>query len=101
MLLLPHLPTVMIKLPLCISHPVLLWLRVMVMLRFLSRAPAFLASPPLLLFALTLPCKLTAAVDALSGSNSHLLLLLLLTISAQAPPPPVCTSLGLQMVQSF
>jgi hypothetical protein len=54
----------------------------MVMLRFLSRAPEFLAfppPPPLLLFALNLPCRLAAAADALSGMvNSDLLLLLLL-----------------------
>jgi hypothetical protein len=38
--------------PLHGSHTVLLWFRIMVMLRFLSRAPVFLAfPPPLLLFA--------------------------------------------------
>jgi hypothetical protein len=50
----------------------------MVMLRFLSGTPVFLAfPPPLLLFALNLPCRLAAAADALSGMvNSDLLLLL-------------------------
>jgi hypothetical protein len=41
----------------------LLWFCVMVMLRFLSCAPVFLAfplPPPLLLFALNLPCRLAA-----------------------------------------
>jgi hypothetical protein len=60
----------------------MLWFRVMVMLMFLSRAPVFLAfppPPPLLLFALNLPCRLAAAADALSGMvDSDLLLLLLL-----------------------
>jgi hypothetical protein len=64
------------------SHTVLLWFCVMVMLRLLSRALVFLAfppSPPLLLFALNLPCKLAAVADALLGMvNSYLLLLLLL-----------------------
>jgi hypothetical protein len=48
----------------------------MVMLRFLSLAPVFLAfPPPLQLFALNLPCRLAA--DALSGIvNSDVLLLL-------------------------
>jgi hypothetical protein len=60
----------------------LLWFCVMLMLRFLSRTPVFLAfppPPPLLLFALNLPCRLAAMVDALLGMvNSDLLLLLLL-----------------------
>jgi hypothetical protein len=54
----------------------------MVMLRFLSRAPAFLAfplPPPLLLIALDLPYRVVAVADALLGMvNSDLLLLLLL-----------------------
>jgi hypothetical protein len=51
--------------------------RVMVMLRFLSRAPVCLAfPPPPLLFALNLPCRLEDAADALSGMvNSDWLLL--------------------------
>jgi hypothetical protein len=36
-LLLPRLPTVMMKFPFRIFHTVLLWFRVMVKLRFLSR----------------------------------------------------------------
>jgi hypothetical protein len=52
----------------------------MVMLMLFSRALVFLAfplPPPLLLFALNLPCWLTAVADALLGmDNSYLLLLL-------------------------
>jgi hypothetical protein len=55
---------------------------VMVMLRFFSRTPVFLAyppPPPLLLFALNLHRRLAAAADALSGMvNTDLLLLLVL-----------------------
>jgi hypothetical protein len=65
--------------PMSLSYTVLLWLHVVVMLRFLSRARVFLAFPPppsLLLFALNLHCRLAAAVDALSCMvNSELLLL--------------------------
>jgi hypothetical protein len=70
MLLLPRLPTVMTKFSFCDSHTAPLWCCVMVVLRFLSHAPVFLAftpPPPLLLFALNLPCRLAAAADALSG----------------------------------
>jgi hypothetical protein len=83
MLLLSCLPTEMMKSPFRISHTVPLCIRVMVMLRFLSRIPVFLAfppPPPLLLFALNLPCRLVAVADALSdmvNSDLHLLLLLL------------------------
>jgi hypothetical protein len=80
MLLLPRLQTVMTKFSFHVSHNVLLWFCVMVMLRFLSHAPMFLAftpPPPLLLFALNLPCRLAAVADALLGMvNSDLLLLL-------------------------
>jgi hypothetical protein len=80
MLLLPRLPTVMMKFSFHVSHTVLLWLCVIVMLRFLSRTPVFLAfppPPPLLLFALNLPCRLAAVADALLGMvNSNFLLLL-------------------------
>jgi hypothetical protein len=51
------------------------------MLQFLSRAPVFLAfppPPPFLLFALSLPRRLAAAADALSGMVDTDLLLLLL-----------------------
>jgi hypothetical protein len=49
------------------------------MLRFLSCAPVFLAfPPPILLFALNLPCRLAAVADALlSMVDSDVLLLLL------------------------
>jgi hypothetical protein len=81
MLLLPRLPTAMTKFSFRVSHTVLLWFCVMVMLRFLSRAPVFLAfppPPPLILFALNLPCRLVAVANALLGMvNSDLLLLLL------------------------
>jgi hypothetical protein len=68
MLLLPRLPTVLTKFFFCVSHIVLLWFCVMVMLKNLSRALVFLAfspPPPLLLFALNLPCRLAAVADAL------------------------------------
>jgi hypothetical protein len=92
MLLPPRLPTVMMKFPFHVSNTVLLWFRVMVhvMLRFLSRAPVFLAfppPPPLIFFALNLPCRLMAAADALSGmvdSDMRLLLLLHYSISLLA-----------------
>jgi hypothetical protein len=77
MLLLPCLPTVMLKFPFCISHTVLLWFRVMVMLRLFSRAPVFLAfppPPPLLLFALNLPCRLAAAALSVMVHSDLLLL---------------------------
>jgi hypothetical protein len=70
----------MMKFTFRISHSTLLWFRAMLMLRFLSRAPVFLAfPPPLLLFtrSLQLPCRLPATADALSDMvNSDLLLLL-------------------------
>jgi hypothetical protein len=71
------LPTVMVKFPFRVSHTVMLWFHVMVMLTFLSHAPVFLAFPPLLvLSALNLPCRLAA----LSGMVHSDLLLLLLTL---------------------
>jgi hypothetical protein len=74
--------TVMAKFSFRVSHTVLLWFCVMAMLWFLSRAPVFLAfppPPPLLLFALNLPCRLAAVADALLGMvNSDLFFLLLL-----------------------
>jgi hypothetical protein len=77
LLLFPHLPTVMTMFSFGVSHTVLLWFCTMMMLRFLSRAPAFLAfppPPPLQLFALDLPCRLAAVADALLGMvNSDLL----------------------------
>jgi hypothetical protein len=67
LLLLPCLLTEM-KFTFRVSHTVLLWFRVMVMLRFLSRTPVFLAfPPPLLLITLNLPHRLGAAADALLG----------------------------------
>jgi hypothetical protein len=77
-LLLPRMPIVLEKFPFRVSHTVLLWFCVMVMLRVLSCAQAFLAFPPplpLFLFALTLPRRLAAT--ALSGMvNTDLLPLL-------------------------
>jgi hypothetical protein len=70
MLLLPRLLTVTMKFPFRVSHTALLWFRVMVRLMFLALAQVFLAfppPPPLLVFALNLPCRLAAAVNALSG----------------------------------
>jgi hypothetical protein len=79
-LLLTCLLTVMMKFLFRVSHAVLLWFRVMVMLQFLSRAPAVLAAlppPPLLLFALNVPGRLAAATDVLSGMvNTDFLFLL-------------------------
>jgi hypothetical protein len=69
-LLLPRLLTVMMKFLFRASHAALLCFRGMVMLRFLSRAPLFFAfppPPPLLLFALDLPRRLSAAADAPLG----------------------------------
>jgi hypothetical protein len=79
-LLFSRLLTVMTNFSIRVSHTVLLWFWVMVMMRFLSPAPvfrAFLPPPPLLLFALNLPCSLAALANALLGMvNSDLLLLL-------------------------
>jgi hypothetical protein len=63
------------------SHAVLLCFCVVVMLQFLSRTPVLLAfppPPPLLLFDLSLPQRLAAPADALSGMIHTDLLLLLL-----------------------
>jgi hypothetical protein len=74
MLLPPRLQTAMMKLPL---HVVLLWFRGIVMMRFLCRAPRFLAFPPLP-FAPDLPCRPAAMAHTLSALiNLHLFLLLL------------------------
>jgi hypothetical protein len=63
----------------CYFYTVLLRFRVRVMLRFVSRAPVFLAvppPPPLLSFALNLPRRLAAAANVLSGMvNTDFLLL--------------------------
>jgi hypothetical protein len=81
LLLLPRLPTVMTRFSLGVSHTALLWFRVMVMPKFLSRAPVYLAfPPPLLLFALDLPCRLAAVAHALLGMVNSVLLLLLLPV---------------------
>jgi hypothetical protein len=82
MLLLPCLLTVMMKFLFCVSHGVLLCFLVVVMVRFFSFAPVFLAfppPPPLLLFTLDLPRRLAAVANALMGMvNTDLLPLLLL-----------------------
>jgi hypothetical protein len=70
------------EVPIPRSHTVLLWFCVMAMLKFLSRALVFLAfppPPPLLLFALNLPCRLAAVADALLGMINFDLLFLLLS----------------------
>jgi hypothetical protein len=67
----------------------------LVMLRFLSRAPVFLAFPPLpplLLFALNLPCKLAATADALTGMVNSDLLLLQLVPHSELSYPYQCTA---------
>jgi hypothetical protein len=73
----PRLQLVMMKFPLHISHIVLLWFRViMVMLRFLSCAQVCIAFPPLLFFDLNLPCRLVTTADApLDNVNIDVLLL--------------------------
>jgi hypothetical protein len=100
-LLLPRLPTVMKKFPFCPSHPVLLWFRVMVMLRFLSRATMsfdFPHPPALQMFALNLPRRLAAGADALSDMVDTDLLFLLLQ-----PTPNVggCGQCHLRFVSSL
>jgi hypothetical protein len=58
----------------------------MVMLRFLSRAPVFLAfrpPPSVLLFVFNLPHRLAAAADALSGMDNTDMLLLLLDLTKE------------------
>jgi hypothetical protein len=62
----------------------------MVMMRFLSRAQvllAFPAPPPLLLFALKLPCRLAATANALSGMLNSDFLRLLLLLHPHPPSP--------------
>jgi hypothetical protein len=69
----------MMKFPFCGFENILLSLGVVVMLRFLSHAPVFLAfplPPPLRLLALNQPCRLAAAADALSGMDDTDLLLI-------------------------
>jgi hypothetical protein len=77
-LLLRCLPTVMMKSPLRVSHTVLLWFRVMVLLRFLFCTQVILTfspSPPLLMFALNLPHRLAATANVLSGMINAIVLL--------------------------
>jgi hypothetical protein len=101
MLQLPRLPTVMTKFSFRISHTVLLWFCVMVMLRFLSRALVFLAFPPptpLLSFTLNVPHRLAAAVDSFSGMVITDLLLHLLPSQSLGLLPqshlPCCSPMG-------
>jgi hypothetical protein len=63
----PHLQTVMMKFPFRGFHPVLVWFRSTVMLRFLFHALCFLVPPPfpVHLFAFHLACRLVAVADAL------------------------------------
>jgi hypothetical protein len=79
--------TVMTKFILRSSHRAALFC-VIVMLRFISGSPVFLASPPpppLLLFALNLPCRLAAVANALFGMVNSELLRLLLVLLGQTP----------------
>jgi hypothetical protein len=81
-LLLTRLWMVMRKSPSCISHTILLWFGVMVMLRFLSRALVFRAFPPTLrLFALYLPRRLAGA--AYKGMDNSGVLFLPSTLFTQ------------------
>jgi hypothetical protein len=81
-LLLPLLPTVMMKFPFRVSHTILLWFRVLVLLRFLSRTPVFLAfllHLPSYWSPLTCPGGMAAVADAPSGMvNTDMLFLLVL-----------------------
>jgi hypothetical protein len=76
-----HLQTVPMKFPFGVFHPVLLWFRVIVMMRFQSHTQDFLVFPPSLplpLFALNLPRRLAAIADAFLGMvNIDWLLLVL------------------------
>jgi hypothetical protein len=65
-MLLPHLPTVMMKFPCHGSHIVLLWFHV-VMLGFLSCAPTFLAAAPPLPLLVRPRYTLQNATNAVSG----------------------------------
>jgi hypothetical protein len=65
-MLLPHLPTVMMKFPCHCSHIVMRWFRV-VMLRFLSCAPISLAVAPPLPLLVRPQSTLQAATNAVSG----------------------------------
>jgi hypothetical protein len=71
-MVLPRLRTVMMKFPFRVSRIVLLWRRVMVMLRFPSCARIFFTPlSPLLFFACNLPCRLAAtAMPSWVGSTS-------------------------------
>jgi hypothetical protein len=62
----PRLQTVLMKFPFCVLNPVLLWLHVIVIMRFVFHALCFLIPPPLPipLFALALPRSLVAVADA-------------------------------------
>jgi hypothetical protein len=70
------LQTVMMKFPFRVVHPVLLWFRVKVMMRFVFRALRFLVPPPLLVPSFALPCRPVA--DALLDVVKFDFLILLL-----------------------
>jgi hypothetical protein len=68
----------MLRFSFCAVHTFLLWLRVIVRMRFLLRVSSFLDLIPylFLLYTLILPHRLVAVSDALSDmGNIHLLLL--------------------------
>jgi hypothetical protein len=102
LLMLPRLPTVMMKFLFHVSRFILLWFHVMVMLQFLPFTPAFLAFAPQLspllfahnlLFALNRPRRLEAVADALSGMvNTEVLLLLFLLLLPSPSPKNALTS---------
>jgi hypothetical protein len=65
-------------------------------MRFLFRAPVFLAfppPPPFLLFAINMPRRLAAVADALLGMVNSDLLLLLPSDNAVIVPRPILFSL--------
>jgi hypothetical protein len=79
MLQLPRLLTPIMKFPFCVLYTILLWFRVTMIMRFLSRAQGlldFTPSLPLPLFVLNLYRRPAAVADALSGMvNMDVLLL--------------------------
>jgi hypothetical protein len=82
----PCLKAVVIKFPFRVFQPVLLWFRVIVMMRFLFRVLCFRVplALPFPLFALPLPHRLVALASALLGMVNIDLLLHLLVLQIDA-----------------
>jgi hypothetical protein len=86
----PRLQIVKMNFPFRLFHPVLLWFRVLVVMRFLFRVLCFLVPPPLSvpLFPFVRPCTLVAVADALLVMvNIDLRLLCLLHANAVLAMP--------------